>query len=133
MVDYKKTRDEVDNIIISDFTLRSLLPPQFKNIIKKKVMCGCKCCISAKIIHSSLLPWRDHYLKKIKDISQNAQNRRSGGKANHLYEIYKNTFMVDSKTQETRIIVSSSVILHYVHYCLPNKNNVVKIQGHVWL
>ena len=30
----KEARDEDDNIIISDFTLRSLLPPQFKNVVK---------------------------------------------------------------------------------------------------
>ena len=30
----KEERDEDDNIIISDSTLRSLLPPQFKKIIK---------------------------------------------------------------------------------------------------
>ena len=26
-------------------------------------MCGCECCISAKIMHSSLLSWRDRYKK----------------------------------------------------------------------
>ena len=31
-----------------------------------KVMCGCECCISAKSIHSSLLSWRDRYLKNWK-------------------------------------------------------------------
>ena len=30
----KKARDEDDNIIISDYTLCSLLPPQFKNAVK---------------------------------------------------------------------------------------------------
>ena len=30
----KEARDEDDNIIISDYTLCSLLPPQFKNVIK---------------------------------------------------------------------------------------------------
>ena len=30
----KEARDEDDNIIISSSTLRSLLPPQFKNVIK---------------------------------------------------------------------------------------------------
>ena len=56
-------------------------------------MCGYKCCISTKSIRSSLLSWRYCYLKKLKDIIQNAQNRRSGGKSNHIYETYKNTFM----------------------------------------
>ena len=39
----KDTRDEDDNIIISDSTFRSLLPPQLKQISARyKVMCGCK-------------------------------------------------------------------------------------------
>ena len=40
-----------------------------------------------------MLYWRDQYLKKLKDISQNAQNRRSGEKPNNIYEKYKNTVM----------------------------------------
>ena len=60
----KDSRDEEDNIIISDSTFHSLLPPQSKQIsLQYKVMCGCKCCISSKSIHSSLLSWRDRYLK----------------------------------------------------------------------
>ena len=59
----KDARDDY-NIIISDSTLRSLLSPQLKQMSARyKVMCGCECCISAKIIHSSLLSWRDRYLK----------------------------------------------------------------------
>ena len=61
----KYSRDEDDNIIISDSTLCSMLPPQLKQMSERyKVMCGCDCCISAKSIHSSLLSWRDRYLKK---------------------------------------------------------------------
>ena len=49
----KGERDEDDNIIIIDSTLRSLLPPQLEKMSSRyKVMCGCKCCISAKSIHS---------------------------------------------------------------------------------
>ena len=49
----KDARDEDGKIIISDSTLRSLLPPQLKQISTRyKIMCGCECCISAKIIHS---------------------------------------------------------------------------------
>ena len=59
----KYARDEENNIIISDSTLRSLLPPQLKQIFARyKVMWGCECYIYAKIIHSSLLSWRDRYL-----------------------------------------------------------------------
>ena len=60
----KDARDEDDNIIISYYRLRSLFPPQLKQMSARyKVMCGCECCISDKIIHSSLLSWRDRYLK----------------------------------------------------------------------
>ena len=62
--DLKDARDEYGKIIIIDSTLRSLFPPQLKQITARcKVMCGCECCISAKIIHSSFLYWRDRYLK----------------------------------------------------------------------
>ena len=75
----KDARDEDGKIIICDSTLRSLLPPQLKQMSARyKIMCGCECCIYAKSIHSSLLSWRDRYLKKLKDKSQNAQSRRSG-------------------------------------------------------
>ena len=90
----KDDRDEYDKIIISDSTLRSLLPPQLKQMSARyKVMCGCECCIYTKSIHSSLLSWRDRYLKKLKDKIQNDQSRRSVEKAHHIYETYKNTVM----------------------------------------
>ena len=44
-------------------------------------------------MHSSLLSWRDRYLKKIKDKIQNDQSRRSGEKSHHIYETFKNTVM----------------------------------------
>ena len=60
----KDPRDEDGKIIISDSTLSSLLPPQFKQMSARyKIMCGCECCISDKSIHSLLLSWRDRYLK----------------------------------------------------------------------
>ena len=52
----KNARYEEDNIIISGSTLCSLLPPQLKQMSARyKIMCRCECCISAKIIHSSLI------------------------------------------------------------------------------
>ena len=90
----KDARYKDGNIIISDSTLCSLFTPQLKKMSAiYKIMCGCECCIYAKIIHSSLLSCRDRNLKKIKDKSQNAQIRRSGEKAHHIYETYKNTVM----------------------------------------
>ena len=67
-VGLKDARDKDGNIIISDSTLRLLLPPQLKQMSAcYKIMCGYECCISAKSIYSSFLSWRDRYLKKIKD------------------------------------------------------------------
>ena len=40
-----------------------------------------------------MLSWRDRYLKKLKYQSQNAQSRRYGEKAHHIYTTYKNTVM----------------------------------------
>ena len=52
----KDARGEDGNIIISDPTLCSLLPPQLKQMSAcYKIMCGCECFIYAKSIHSSLL------------------------------------------------------------------------------
>ena len=58
-----------------------------------KVICGCEWWISAKSIHLSLISWRDCYLRKLDYLSQNSQNRRSGEKANRLFETYKNFVM----------------------------------------
>ena len=60
----KDASDEDGKIIISDSTLHLLLPPQLKKMSAHyKIMCGCEYCISPKSIHSSLLSWRDRYLK----------------------------------------------------------------------
>ena len=60
----KEARDEDDNIIISDSTLRSLLPPRLRKFSSRcKVMCGCECCIYYKMMNSSLPSWHDPYLK----------------------------------------------------------------------
>ena len=90
-VGLKEARYEENNIIISDSTLRATPILNISSIYK--VMFGCKCCISDKSIHSSLLSWRDYYLKKLKDLSQNSQNRISGGKANRIYETCNDKFM----------------------------------------
>ena len=74
-----EARKSDNNIIISDYTLRTILLTQPKKIhARYKVMCGCECSIYAKIMNESLLSWSDRYLKKLKDLSKNAQNRRSG-------------------------------------------------------
>ena len=59
----KDARDEDGKIIISDSTLRSLLPPQLKQMSARyKVMCGCECCIYDQSNYALLISWRDRYL-----------------------------------------------------------------------
>ena len=48
----KELRDAENNIVISDSTLRYILPPKLNNMTARyKVMCGFECCISAKSMH----------------------------------------------------------------------------------
>ena len=66
----KQEIDADNNTIISDSTLRNILPPQLNNMTSQfKVMGNYECCIYAKIMN---------YL------SQNAQNRRSGEISSHI-------------------------------------------------
>ena len=87
----KEARKSEDNIIISDLTLHNILQPQLKKMTDQyKVMGGCKCCISAKIMHSYLFNWCGFHLKHLKDRSCNAQNIRSGELSSRLFQTYKN-------------------------------------------
>ena len=86
-----EARDVDNNIIVSDSTLQSILPPQLKKIsVRYKFMCGCECWIYDKSIHSSLISYCGCSLSKINTISQNSQNIRSGENYNRLFETYKN-------------------------------------------
>ena len=52
----KEARDAYNNIIIVDSNVHNILPPQLNIMASQyKVVCGCKCCLSAKSMHSSLL------------------------------------------------------------------------------
>ena len=94
----EEARDADNNIIISDSTLRSILTTQLKKMSARyKVMCSFECCLSSKCIHSSLLSWRDIYLKNLKDIGKNKQNRRYDEIANSLFETYKNYVMMHGR------------------------------------
>ena len=52
----KESRDIENDTIISDLTLRNIIPTQIKNMTwQYKFMCGCECCIYYKSMHESLL------------------------------------------------------------------------------
>ena len=53
-VGLKEAKYANNNITISDSMLRKILSPQLNKISAwYKVICGCWCCISSKIIHQS--------------------------------------------------------------------------------
>ena len=66
-------------------------------------MCGCKYCISDKSMHSLLPSWRGCCLKTLKDLSQNAQNRRSGERSNRIHDTFKNTVMPHGRHIYTKL------------------------------
>ena len=56
-------------------------------------MCGCECLVSAKSMHSSLLSWRDRYLKNSRISSKIIKTEGLGKKNIRIYETYKNKVM----------------------------------------
>ena len=63
----KETIDRQNNIITDESAQCTILPHQLKHMSAyNKVLCGCECWISSKGMHFYLLPWREHYLKKLK-------------------------------------------------------------------
>ena len=87
----KEVIDTYNNITISDSTLLNILPLQLKKMTSQyKVMCVCECFIYSKIMHSSLLTWRNRPVKHLKYRSHNVKNRRYGEISSRIFETYKN-------------------------------------------
>ena len=63
----KEAIDAYNNIIIIDSNSWNIIPYELKYMTSLyKVMCGCECSISTKIMHSSLLSWRERFLKNLR-------------------------------------------------------------------
>ena len=59
---------EINDVIISNTTLRSLAPPQIRPMKDNyKMMCGCSICNTSKYMQESLNSWRRKELKIMKD------------------------------------------------------------------
>ena len=58
-----------------------------------KVMRGCECYIYAKSIHSSLLSWRERYLKNSRISAKMFKTEGLGKKKICIYETFKNAVM----------------------------------------
>ena len=90
----KYARDAENNIIISDYTLRSLFKPQQK---KSSTIQGHRWLWMLYIRQNyifliTIMAW-SAFKKKLKYQSQNFHNRSYGEKSNCINETYKNTVM----------------------------------------
>ena len=87
MVDSKK--QEMNMMISLSVILHYVhyFHPNSKMASRYKVMCGCECCISSKIIHSSLPSWHDHYLKKSQVSQPKCSKQKVWGKSKFAYMI----------------------------------------------
>ena len=74
-----------------------------------------------KSIHSSLLYWRDRYLKKMKYENQKFQSKMFGEKSHHIYETYKNSVM----PYGCHIYAKSSDMSKAKMYTYPNSDHAL--------
>ena len=75
-------------------------------------MFGCECFISTKSIHSSLLSWRDRYLKKIKDQSTVPKFLLQVSVReihNRLVSVTNDSGIKDARYEDGKIIISDSI------------------------
>ena len=89
----KEARDEENNIIISDSTLRNILPTQQNKSPLDTKLCMGVIVTVAKKMHSSLLSWREHFLK---NLNIKAVMHKTEGLVKSLislFETYKNSIM----------------------------------------
>ena len=97
MVDSKK--QEIQKIISLSVILHyvHLCHPNFKNVVKIQdhVWLRKLHIFQNYTFLVTLMAWL--LFKKTQGSKQNSQNRRSGGKANHIYETYKNTVMTHGR------------------------------------
>ena len=80
-------------------------------------------------VYSSLLCWRDRYLKRLKYQIQNAQIRRSGENSHHMYENYKNTVMPHGSNIYAKAYdMTKSAMCTYPHpdHALPHRKCVLR-------
>ena len=79
-------------------------------------MCGYECFISSKIVHSSLLSWRDRSYKKAQGSKPKFSKKKVWGKYNLIYEIYKNTVMPHGRHIYAKISdMEKSTMCEYPH------------------
>jgi hypothetical protein len=59
-------------IVVSDTSLRNILPPQLRRATERhKQMCGCETCLTPRSHQQSLNSWRDRHLRQLKENEEN--------------------------------------------------------------
>ena len=89
----KEERYEDDNIIISDSTLHSLFPPQFKNVIKIKGHVWLQILHICQSYAFVITVMARSYLKNSRISARMLKSEGMGKKKICIYETYKNTVM----------------------------------------
>ena len=86
-----ESRDENGKVIISDSSLRQLLP---RNVYpmsnQRRDLCGCETCVSADMLQCSLNLWRIKHLKRLESLKMSRTRYRSSQKYIERYDRYKN-------------------------------------------
>ena len=76
---------DTNDVIISDTTICSLVPPQLRPMKENhKMMCGCAICNTSKYFQGSLNAWRRKKLKIMKDKADDSR----GSKEDELTQSY---------------------------------------------
>ena len=86
-----EARDDNGRVIISDFNLCKLIPPNVKPMSKqRRILCGCEICVSADILQHSINAWRTKHLKRLEDFINIRRRSHSDVKTIERYNKYKN-------------------------------------------
>eukprot|EP00957_Ditylum_brightwellii_P126397 9635697-Ditylum_brightwellii.AAC.1 len=83
--------DDNGRVIISDFNLYKLIPPDVKPMSKqRRILRGCEICVSVDILQHSINAWRTKHLKRLEDIINSRRRSHSAATFIERCNKYKN-------------------------------------------
>ena len=86
----KEAKDASGNVIIRLTALHYLMPPQVKKMTDShKIMCRCKSCVSASLLHESLKAWRLRHIQQLQVMLEGTSSLCSYVKYAERYNTYK--------------------------------------------
>ena len=85
-----EVRDDNGKVIVSEYSLRKILPKNIKPMSKqKRLLCGCESCITADLLQSSLNAWRQKHLKRLEHVMNSRSRLRLGATYIYRWNRYK--------------------------------------------